>query len=943
MKPVFTHGTLSVAKNAPLSFLLPCLNGARLLSANLYQAIFLPSEDDIASVAALSPCCTSAFVAGRSGFAVLACLEGDSPPTIRNERTFRPFDNGVAVHAVYDSTGSLLAIAEATGSVHVYDREAFHTTHAFTLPRDILTTALQFHPNPDKLLLYVGMEDGSVYCFDLAQRSKKPTFLAKHHVSAVTSLTFANKNDFLVASGKDGVISVSQAHNGKKVRLIVTREDIVGITPYAPRPNTVISAGNSGVLRVWDVFTGSDLTPLSVPVPFTHRVTGEAGGNGEGQAEAMISSMTGFGEKGVVVTLSDQTIIAFEADAKHRLFVVKALCGNLEQVNDLRAIPCRNSSLDSDVSSLRPSFLVASNSPLLWVVQPPCLARRSKASVEGGSGPLGSTSPQYAVDENLRHVGSEETQRSQGWTCVGALGGHRGIVLSLDVVAFPENKKKRLAGPDCMNEIYAASGSRDKTARVWHRNPRGRWSCVGIAEGHTDAVTAVALSPKNAGSAFLVTTANDRTLKFWSLESIPKQASRDVNQVGADREVAKSVLANVLHEDKDAVQLTAAWTVLAHEKDINAVACSPDGRCLATGSQDRTLKLWEAGSGSLQFSCRGHRRGVFDVAFSPVDKIVASASGDSTIRVWNARNGSCLRTLQGHSGSVLRSLFITRGVQLVSSGMDGLMKVWSVRSGECGVTIDAHKDSIWALDVVGDGDAVISGGMDGVVELWSDATQVRAEKAAERKRTEIALTQRIGDATRARKWATAADALLCLNMPRKLKAVFVQVITTTKEADDELAALVRAVGVDSEACSSVGGSTASEKLGRLLGYCRDWGTVGGPSCASLAVHVLRAVFRLWSPDKLCEIVSADRRSLVEALAAHTARHQSRVSDLAARARFLDFTLEAMRGLPDQSQLHASRLPSGSKKRALAEGVTGASAPPQSKWAKRCRDRNAGSY
>jgi U3 small nucleolar RNA-associated protein 13 len=73
--------------------------------------------------------------------------------------------------------------------------------------------------------------------------------------------------------------------------------------------------------------------------------------------------------------------------------------------------------------------------------------------------------------------------------------------------------------------------------------------------------------------------------------------------------------------------VTSSQSVLAHDKDINAVAVAPHDRLVASASADKTIKLWNTADLSLVHVLRGHKRGVWSIEFSSVDKVIASASG----------------------------------------------------------------------------------------------------------------------------------------------------------------------------------------------------------------------------------------------------------------------------------------------------------------------------
>lgn len=871
LRAIFTHGAIaSVALNPSNTVLLPCFNGAVLISPTSTRRLLLPAEDDVASAIALAPGAASAFVAGRSGLAVVTPLDSAVAP-----RTFTPFDNGVVAHAAFDASGGLLAVAQAGGGIRVYDVDKMHVTHAFVIKEDTLVTCLAFHT--EKLLLYAGTEDGGVSCFNLESKARKALFVVRHHVSAVVGFAFLSGGKWVVGAGRDKIISVCQVRSGELVRLVSAGEELEGIVSMGK--NLVVTAGDGGLLRVWDLEKGNEIVEKACRVPFVSSASsdrGEVDGDEGGMVENYVSGLQSCGEGKLVVSLTDHTVVTFAARSDGAMRAQSAMCGNLEQINDLQSLP------EVTESQQPPDYLVASNSSLLWVLSPPSNAFEPIAQIDGEGG---DGADEEAAD--LGEPGRDANERRNRWSCTDVLDGHRGIVLGVDVISglVGEGKEAARAVPPA----FAVSGSRDKTARVWHRAEGKAWHCVGIAEGHTDAVTAVALSPKSgAENFFIATAANDRTLKLWKLRhaitagaSTEGCAMRDGAWEGQDyltRIVSSSA-------EEPETQLKASWTALAHEKDINAVAVSPDARLIATGSQDRTVKVWDAADGTLKVSCLGHRRGVFDVAFSPVDKVVASASGDATVRIWNAATGACLRSLQGHSGGVLRAVFMTRGMQIATSGMDGLLKMWSVRTGECDETIDGHSDAVWALDAARGGAAIASGGMDGVLEVWCDSTAFCAAAASARRDREASLTQRVDDAARARAWAVAASTALELNMPRKLKAVISELITSTEDADTALAEMVKGV--------------AEPSIARLLRYCRDWGAAGGPGSAELSSRVVGAVFAIWPPAGFCETIGGGGRVLVEALVAHTARHESRVSEMSARVRFVDYTLEVMRALSDE--------------------------------------------
>src|SRR5262245_16852062 len=89
-----------------------------------------------------------------------------------------------------------------------------------------------------------------------------------------------------------------------------------------------------------------------------------------------------------------------------------------------------------------------------------------------------------------------------------------------------------------------------------------------------------------------------------------------------------------------------------HTGLVYSVAFSPDGKVLATGSFDNTVKLWDFATGKELHTLKGHTNQVYCVAFSPDGNLLASASQDKTIRLWDPKSGKFLRELKGHGDIV---------------------------------------------------------------------------------------------------------------------------------------------------------------------------------------------------------------------------------------------------------------------------------------------------
>ena len=115
---------------------------------------------------------------------------------------------------------------------------------------------------------------------------------------------------------------------------------------------------------------------------------------------------------------------------------------------------------------------------------------------------------------------------------------------------------------------------------------------------------------------------------------------------------------------------------------IVSIAKSNNGQYVASGSDDKTIRVWELASGKLIQTLTGHDSLVSDIDFSPDGTLLVSSSYDESLKVWEWARGLSLCTLEGHAGFVYSVAFTDSGNTLVSGGYDGTVRTWDLTATE---------------------------------------------------------------------------------------------------------------------------------------------------------------------------------------------------------------------------------------------------------------------
>lgn len=163
-----------------------------------------------------------------------------------------------------------------------------------------------------------------------------------------------------------------------------------------------------------------------------------------------------------------------------------------------------------------------------------------------------------------------------------------------------------------------------------------------------------------------------------------------------------------------------------HENAVFSVEFSPDGKLIASGSWDETIRLWDLQGNCIGDPFRGHLFDVMEVAFSPDGQTIASISEDGTLRLWNLQGNEVTPPLRGHEGYAYSVAFSPDGQLLATGCLDGSVCLWNLQNGARIEQICTFSGSdVRSARTVAfspDGKLIASGGHNGIC-LWRGSWQ----------------------------------------------------------------------------------------------------------------------------------------------------------------------------------------------------------------------------
>lgn len=227
----------------------------------------------------------------------------------------------------------------------------------------------------------------------------------------------------------------------------------------------------------------------------------------------------------------------------------------------------------------------------------------------------------------------------------------------------------------------------------------------------------------------LASASGDGTVRVWDVEKgcLLKTLLHHERVVCAGWSPDKTTLVTGTDNGKkvylwDAVTGRQIRILEGHGSKVNSVAWSPNGKILASCSDDHTIRLWDAVNGRVLRIFKGHTNTAYGFSWSPDGRYFCSGSWDDTVKLWNTETGKEIRTFKGHKGDVNGVAWSPNGQHVASGSDDKTVRIWDTELGQEQYVLEGHTATVISVSFLDSGRLLASLGQNGMVIFWRTDT-----------------------------------------------------------------------------------------------------------------------------------------------------------------------------------------------------------------------------
>ncbi|MFO1497892.1 MAG: protein kinase [Verrucomicrobiota bacterium] len=560
-------------------------------------------------------------------------------------------------------------------------------------------------------------------------RTGRELLTLKGHTEPTFAVAFSPDGQRIVSGSFDKTARVWDAATGRELLTLVGHADNVETVAFSADGQQILTGSPDKTVRLWDANTGRELAQvpghLAALSPDGRKIASTGGfvmvsGNLLASEAANIVTVWDVASRQELVQLKGHSDVIgsvdFSPDGKRILTGSRDATAKVwDAVTGANLLTLRGHSLEIEPSKFSPDGKrIVTGSVDQTVRIWDAVTGTNLLTFKGHRSEIVSVA--FSPDDRLVITGSLDgtakvwNAEATGETII--LDGHNRRLCG--VAFYPDGKR-------------IVTGSYYGEAQVWDLTTRQVLFTI--------SGTLVAFSPD--GRQILTT---HRWIKLWDAETGQELRTfpghkQPVEGVAFSPDGQRIVTGS---DDKTAVVWEVSsgkelFKLLGHTDGVRRVAFSPDGQRIATASLDGTVRIWNSATGQEVFRFSGrHNMGVIGVAFSRDGRDVLS--GDGVGLQWEANTGRVRLTFKGHRSWIQGFNFSPDGRRVLTPSDDNTAKIWEAATGRELLTLKGHKGGVMAAAFSPDGQRIATAGFDGLVRIFDIATtqQVRLWQEEER-------------------------------------------------------------------------------------------------------------------------------------------------------------------------------------------------------------------